>query len=109
MAKRTCPLCFVKVPWTAALAHSYEMQCPGCHAPLELSRFTRIVGAMGGVAGAWAAAQLVAKIWPGGLWVTQIAAAILGFGVASAACVLLAGDLAVRPKPPAAAFPHPAK
>jgi len=109
MGKRKCPLCFVRVPWTAALAQSYEMQCPACHAPLELSRFTRIVGAMGGVAGAFAAAHLAARIWPGGLWVTQIVAAILGFGLASAACVLLGGDLVVRPKPPASTFPHPAK
>jgi hypothetical protein len=36
-------------------------------------------------------------------------AAILGFGFASALCVLIAGDLVVRPKPTAASFPHPAK
>lgn len=99
MGKRTCPLCFVRVPWTAALARSYEIQCPACHAPLELSRFTRIVGALGGIAGAIAAAHLIGSIWPGGLWVTQIVAAILGYGVASAAWILVAGDLVVRPKP----------
>lgn len=106
MGKRTCPLCFVRVPWRAALAHSYDMQCPACQAPLELSRFTRMVGACGGIAGAFAAMHLIAKIMPGGLWITQIVAAILGLGLASAAGVLLAGDLVVRPKPPVAAFPH---
>jgi len=109
MGKRTCPLCFVRVPWTAALAHSYEIQCPACHAPLELSRFTRIVGAMGGVAGAFAAAHLVLGISPGAAWVTQMTAAILGFGLASAVWVLLAGDLVVRPKPHSSTFPHPVK
>ncbi|HUI50171.1 MAG TPA: hypothetical protein VLX60_00240 [Terriglobales bacterium] len=109
MGKRTCPLCFVRVPWTAVLAHSYEIQCTACHAPLELSRLTRIAGALGGMGGAFAAANLIARIWPGGLWVTQIVAATLGFGAVSAVCVMLAGDLVVRPRPPASNFPHPAE
>jgi len=68
-----------------------------------------MVGAMTGIAGAFAAAQAAAKIWPGGSWVTPQVAAIVGFAVASAAGVLLTGDLVVRPKVPPAAFPHPAK
>jgi len=109
VGKRKCPLCFVRVPWTAALAHSYEMRCPACHAPLELSRFTRVVGALGGLAGAAVAVEALPGIHPGSLWMTRIVAAVLVFGVASAAGVLLAGDLVVRTKGHPATFPHSAK
>jgi hypothetical protein len=98
MGKRKCPLCFVRVPWTAALAHSEQFPCPGCHAALELSRFTRMFAGFCGIVGAFAAVHLVQRIFPGALWVTQVVAAIAAFGVASAAGVLLAGDLVVRPK-----------
>jgi hypothetical protein len=109
MWKRKCPLCFVKIPWTSALAYSYEISCPACHAPLELSRFTRIFGAFGGIAGAFVALYLGHGIFHGRFWATPIVAAILGYGFFSALCVLIAGDLVVRPKPTAASFPHPSK
>jgi hypothetical protein len=99
----------VRIPWTAALTQSYEITCPACHAPLELSRFTRIFGAFGGVAGASIALRLGQRIFHGWFWAMPIVAVILGFGFASALFVLIAGDLVVRPKPAAASFPHPAK
>jgi len=109
MWKRKCPLCFVRIPWTATLVYSYEISCPACHAPLELSRFTRIFGAFGGVAGAFVALYLGHGIFHSLFWATPIVAAIAGFGFASALCVLIAGDLVVRPKPVAASYPHPAR
>ena len=109
MWRRTCPLCFVRIPWTAALANSYEITCPACHAPLELSRFTRIFGAFGGIVGTFVALYLGHRIFHGWFWATPIVAAILAFGFVSALFVLFAGDLAVRPRPAAASFPHPAK
>lgn len=108
MAKRKCPLCFVNVPWTSVLARSYEMECPGCRAPLELSRYTRIVAGFGGIAGGMIAVQLTPLIFPGALWVMRAVAAIVGFGVTSAACVLLTADLVVVPKAETTSFPHPA-
>ena len=109
MLKRKCPLCFVRIPWTATLAHSYEITCPACHAPLELSRFTRIFGAFGGIAGAFVALPLGQGIFHGRFWVLPVVVAILGYAGASALFVLIAGDLVVRPKPSAESFPHPAK
>jgi hypothetical protein len=109
MWKRKCPLCFVRIPWSTALARSYEITCPACHAPLELSRLTRIFGAFGGIASAFIALHIGHGIFKGWSWVTPIVAAILAFGFSSALFVLIAGDLAVRPKPPAVGFPHPAK
>lgn len=109
MWKRKCPLCFVRIPWVEALVHSNEIGCPACHAPLELSRFTRIFGAFGGIAGAFVALHLGQRIFHGWFWVTPVVAAILGFGFFSALFVLIAGDLVVRTKPAAKSFPHPAK
>jgi hypothetical protein len=101
----------VKVPWTALLAHSYDIECPACHAGLELSRYTRAIAGFGGIAGALLATRLAAGLFPGAAWLTNIVAAIFGFGFFSAACVLMAGDLVVRPRAGASssAFPHPAK
>jgi hypothetical protein len=99
----------VRIAWTATLAYSYEITCPACHAPLELSRFTQIFGAFGGIAGAFVALHLCQGIFHSWFWAMPIVAAILGFGFASALCLLIAGDLVVRPKTVAASFPHPAK
>lgn len=107
MRKRKCPLCFVRIPWTATLAYSYEITCPACHAPLELSRFTRIFGGFGGIAGAFIALRLGQGFFHGWFWAMSVVAAILGYGIASALCVLIAGDLMVRPRSAAATFPHP--
>jgi hypothetical protein len=109
MGKRKCPLCFVRVPWTAVLVDSEEIRCPGCHALLELSRFTRICSGLGGALGAWAAVRLTHGVFYGASWVTCVAAAILAFGVASAAFVLIAGDLVLRPKVITSAFPQEKK
>jgi hypothetical protein len=89
--------------------NSYEITCPACHAPLELSRFTRFFGAFGGIAGAFVALHLGQGIFHGWFWATPVVATILAYGFFSALFVLIAGDLVVRPKPAAASFPHPAK
>src|SRR5689334_19778121 len=104
MWKRKCPLCFVRIQWTATLAHSYEIACPACHAALKLSRFTRTFGAFGGIAGGLIAVHLGQVIFHGRLWVLPVVAAILGYAGASALFVLIAGDLVVRPKPISASF-----
>jgi hypothetical protein len=109
MWKRKCPLCFVRIPWTATLAHSYEITCPACRALLEISRFTRIFGACGGIVGVFVAVYLGQEVFHGRFWVLPIVAAILGYAGASALFVLIAGDLVVRPKPAGASFPHPTK
>ena len=109
MWKRKCPLCFVRIPWTATLTHSYEITCPACHASLELSRFTRIFGAFGGIAGGFLAFDLSQGFHHVQFWLLPIVAAILGYGGASALFVLIAGDLVVRTKPISASFPHASK
>jgi hypothetical protein len=109
MGKRICPLCFVRVPWTAALVKSSEIVCPGCHAPLELSRFTRLSGSFAGIAAAFVAVHLIRGIFHPCPWVLPIFTAILTFGLASALGVLIAGDLVVRAKDNSTGFPHHSK
>jgi hypothetical protein len=109
MGKYQCPLCFVRVPWTALLAHSYELECPACHAGLELSRYTRVVAGFAGMAGAWAAVHLAQGASGDAEWVLTVVAAVLGFGFASAAGVLAVGDVVVHAKDSSPSFPHPAK
>jgi hypothetical protein len=99
----------VRIPWTATVAHSYEINCPACRAPLELSRFTRIFGAFGGIAGAFVAFHLGQGVFQGRFWVLPVVTAILGYGGASTLFVLIAGDLVVRPKATRASFPQPKK
>jgi hypothetical protein len=97
------------VPWTAVLAHSSDLECPGCHAELELSRFTSVFGAACGLAGAFIAVHF-GDVWlAGAQWVMRVVAAVVGYAVVSAAGVLLAADLAVRPKSSVLSFPHPEK
>jgi len=105
MGKRTCPLCFVRVPWTEVLAHSEEIHCLACHAPLELSRFTRIFAGFGGIAGAATAIHLTRRAFPGTAWMMKVVVAILAFAFVSALCALIAGDLVVRSKS-ATTFPQ---
>jgi hypothetical protein len=101
----------VRVPWTALLAHSYDIECPACHTGLEVSRYTRATAGFGGLAGALLATHLAGGLLPGTAWLMRITAGVLGFGFISAACVLIAGDLVVRPKAAgsSSAFPHSAK
>ncbi|HUL34151.1 MAG TPA: hypothetical protein VL128_09740 [Candidatus Eisenbacteria bacterium] len=74
-----------------------------------MSRYTRLVGGLAGLAGGIFAAFLVARLFAHGVWVARVVAAILGFGLISAFGVLLAGDLVVRTNESPTAFPHPAK
>lgn len=109
MGERKCPLCFVRIPWTTVLMRSYQIHCPACHAPLEVSRYTRLVGGFGGLAGGTIAACLAPRLFVDGLWAIRIVAALVGFALVSALGVLLAGDLVVRPKLDPVDFPQPVR
>jgi hypothetical protein len=76
---------------------------------LEISRFTRILGAFGGIAGGFAALHFSQGILHERFWALPVVAAIFAYGSASALFVLIAGDLIVRPKVTEASFPHPEK
>jgi hypothetical protein len=109
MGRRKCPLCFAKVRWATVLAQSHDIECPACRAQLEVSPYTQIAAGFGGIAGAMIAAHLAPADLPGSLLVARIVEAILGYGVVSAVCVFIVGDLVVRAIDDPAAFPRPAR
>ena len=106
MRYRACPLCFAKISRTQALSRSNNVVCPACHAELELSRPSRVLGSFVGFLAALIAFHLAYTANPLTNWTLPILAAILSFGFASALSSLLASDLSVRPQPISATFPH---
>src|SRR5215470_2445136 len=108
MWNRACTLCFAKVPRGLVLSRSEGMTCPSCHAELELSRPSRVLGSFVGVAAGFAAASLVFDRGTRGGWALSLLAAVLAFAAGSVAALFFLSDLVVRPKE-AAAYPHPHK
>lgn len=105
MWNRACPLCFVKVPRSLLLARSDHFACPSCHAQLELSRPSRVFGAMAGLLAGSVAASAVFDGAVRGSWALSLLAAVLAFGAGSVLALVFLADLAVRAKE-AASFPH---
>ncbi len=106
MATRTCPLCLTKVPPGEVTAYSDALECPGCHAPLEVSTGSRLVATTLGLLSA-------ALLWrwtrnAGGMlgWVLPIVYAYLAYSVVSPLVLMLLGDLRTKPGAPAAVAPR---
>ncbi|MGB7731885.1 MAG: hypothetical protein WBL50_27970 [Candidatus Acidiferrum sp.] len=100
MWNRACPLCFTKVPRTLVLTRGDELTCPSCGAPLELSRASRVLGAVCGLAAAFVAAHVAWDLSLRSRWALPVVAAILGYGIASALVLYFLADLLVQPRPP---------
>jgi hypothetical protein len=107
MWNRACPLCFAKLSRTQVLSRSNDLICPACHAQLELSRTSRVLGSFVGIAAAMSAFYLSRTTNPMTYWTWPMLAAILSFGFASVLLLAFASDLVVRPQPHPAAYPHP--
>ena len=100
MWNRACPLCSVRVSRFQVLTRTDDFSCPSCHTPLELSRPSRVIGALAGLLGAYVACHLILLEVTRGAWFTSMVGAILAYGVASALVLSFLSDLVVRPKPP---------
>jgi len=107
MWNRACPLCFAKVPRSLVLTRGDELVCPSCRTPLEISRPSRVVGALGGLIAADIAGHEVFYLSSTGRWVLPMAAAILAYGIVSAIVLFFLADLVVQPKPAAGHSPQP--
>ena len=100
MAGRVCPQCTSKVPAGPVAAFSDGVECPGCHARLEVSPASRGLAAWAGLAAAWVAWRIT-RGGPGILGgVLPLLYAVLAFGVVSALGVISSGDLRPAPEPP---------
>ena len=106
MENHACPLCFAKVPRTLILTKTLEVDCPACHAALEVSRGSRVLASFVGVLAAFLAVHLGGQVSGTAGWSLPIVAAIVSFGVCSALVLFVFSDLAVRPKISATTFPH---
>jgi hypothetical protein len=106
MGNRTCPRCFAKLSRFLVLSCTDELTCPACRTPLELSRYSRLLGSLVGVLAALLVFHLPLP-HTGANWVLRPLAAILAFGVGACLLLFLVADLVVRPAPSSTPFPHP--
>jgi hypothetical protein len=106
MENHACPLCFAKVPRRLILTKTLEVDCPACHAELEVSRGSRVLASFVGILAAFVAAHLGGQVSGTARWSLPIVAAIVSFGVCSALALLVFSELAVRPKISPTTFPQ---
>ena len=106
MWNRACPLCFAKVPRALVLTRAEELACPSCHTPLELSRSSRVLGAMTGLVAGFAVVHLILNLSTRGRWALPMVGAILAYGLASAVFLFFVSDLVVPPRPSPRHFPQ---
>jgi len=106
MENHTCPLCFAKVRRTLILTKTLEVDCPACHAELEVSRGSRVLASFGGILAAFVAVHLGGQVSGTAGWTLPIVAAVVVFGACSALVLFGFSELAVRPKSSPTAFPH---
>ena len=106
MGNHSCPLCFAKVPRTLILAKSLGVDCPACHAELEVSRGSRVLASFVGVLAGFVAARLSMHASGTLQWTLPTVAAFVTYGICSALAQLVFSALELRPKSASAAFPH---
>jgi hypothetical protein len=106
MENHACPLCLAKVSRTLILTNTLEVDCPACHAELEVSRGSRVLASFVGILAAFVAVHLGGQVSGTAGWTLPIVAAIVSFGVCSALVLILFSELAVRQKISPTAFPH---
>jgi hypothetical protein len=106
MWNRACPLCFVKLSPFLVLTRSNDLACPACHTELELSRHSRVLASLTGIAAAILAYHLGYTANHLARWIVPVFLAFVAFGCVSAFILLIRSDLVVRPQPDSSAFPH---
>jgi hypothetical protein len=106
MGNHACPLCFARVPRTLILAKSLGVDCPACHAELEVSRGSRVLASFVGVLAGFVAVHLSRHASGTAQWTLPIVAAFVTYGICSALVLLVFSELVVRPKISLTAFPH---
>jgi hypothetical protein len=109
MWNRSCAMCFVKVPRILVLTRGDELSCASCRTPLEISRPSRVLGALVGLIAGFVAADVTFDVSAVGRWVLPVVAAVLAYGCASALVLYVLSDLVVRLKLSADNFPHSRK
>jgi hypothetical protein len=101
MAARQCPNCSAFLPSGQIVAYSYDLVCPSCQHPLEISTLSRNLAAFAGlVAGGivWWLANAHYSQQPGALgWALPVLFSYLAFSVAAPLVLILTADLNLKP------------
>jgi hypothetical protein len=101
MSARQCPNCFAFVPPGLIVAYSYDLVCPSCRHPLEISALSQNLSAFAGlVAGAivWRLAGAHYSRQPGALgWVLPLLFSYLAFSVVAPLALIFTADLKLKP------------
>ena len=105
MAVRICPHCKTEVPATIAAAYSNSIECPNCHAQLQVADGSRTIASFAGLA-AGAIAWRLSSDAGGDLGaVLPTLYAFLAFGIVSSLVVMFTANLRNAPALPT---PEPA-
>ena len=106
MAARTCPYCLTKIPAVTIIVHSYDLVCPGCDRPVEISRISRNIaafcGLIAGTIGAYMGYQGAIQHHHSIGFVLPVTHAVVFYGVVAAVILLLTADLSLKGEPHAA-------
>jgi hypothetical protein len=105
MWNRACPICFTQISRFLALTCSYDITCPTCRSPIELSRQSRLLSSLVGFLVALFVFHLHLP-HTGANWILRLVATVLAFCFSSVLLLFFAADLVVRPSPLSTSFPH---
>ena len=101
MSARQCPNCFAFLPPGQIVADSYDLVCPSCQHPLEISALSRNVAAYAGlVAGAivWWLARAHYSGQPSALgWALPLLWSYLAFSIVAPLVLIFTADLKLKP------------
>ena|ERR1700734_2360050 len=101
MSARQCPNCFAVLPAGQIVAYSYDLVCPACQHPLEITGLSRNLSAFAGLlAGAlvWWLASAHYSGQSGALgWVLPLLLSCLTFSVVAPLALIFTADLSLKP------------
>jgi hypothetical protein len=103
---RECPQCGNKVPATAVVAYTSNIECPHCQALLTVALPTRVIGAFIGLGVGWLVYGWAQKTLTGeAAWVLPAVYAFLAYSFVYTIYVMTTADLVMRVAEPEASVP----
>jgi hypothetical protein len=87
------------IPAGTILAHSYDLVCPGCGKPLEISRISRnlsVLLALIAAYFAWRGETFIAPAHHAIGWLLPVLLSVVAYGVVAPLVLVVAGDLSLR-------------
>jgi hypothetical protein len=94
---RMCPQCMKQIPPSIAAAYSYHVECPNCHASLQVSDGTRIIGAFASLLVGWLVYSATSGPATPVPWLLPEIYSILAYSFTFALYVLVTADMVMRP------------